>query len=73
MVDIFFFVRGGPLGNCIARLLTAIDTLEFLLFMRVFFKVGCFSNFSLTLATQHFDLNYGEQQQFLLVLSLIHI
>ena len=35
MVDIFF-VHCGPLGNCIARSLAPIYTLEFLLFMQEF-------------------------------------
>ena len=51
-----FFVRFGPLANYIARLLTPIYTLEFLLFMRVFFMVGCLRHFSFTLATQYFGL-----------------
>ena len=51
-----FFARCGPLGNCIASSLTPIYTLEVLLFMRAFFKVGCSRHFSFTLATQHFAL-----------------
>ena len=38
MVDVFF-VRCGPLGNCIARSLTPIYMLEFLLFMRAFLRL----------------------------------
>ena len=53
MVDVFF-ARCDPLGNCIARLLTPIYTLEFV--YASIFKVGCSRHFSFTLATQHFAL-----------------